>query len=242
MSRFRHFLLSTATVAVLFAAEQPPKELVTYIEDARKLGITDDRIRKNMASAGWDSRLVDDAFATAAVGQPAAPAAASTDVPDGYRIGPGDVVQISVWREPDASVPSAVVRGDGNVSLPLIKDVAIAGLTPAEAEKAIAAKLARYINAADVTVIVREIHSRKVYMVGAVRTVGPVPLTGSMTVLQAITQAGGLTDYAKRKQIYVLRTENGKQMKMPFNYEAVINGQGVEQNILLAPNDTVVVP
>src|SRR5688572_24975476 len=106
MSRFRQFLLSTAAVAVMFAAEQPPKELVTYIEDARRLGLADDRIRKNMAAAGWDSRLVDDAFASAAVGQPAAETAASAGVPDGYRIGSGDVVQIAVWHEPDASVPS----------------------------------------------------------------------------------------------------------------------------------------
>jgi polysaccharide export outer membrane protein len=244
MSRLCQLFFIAITVCGLFAgkAEQSSKELVTYIEGARRTGLTDEQIRKNMGAAGWDSRLVDDAFATMAAARPAPQAAATTDLPDGYRLGSGDILQVSVWREPDASVPSVVVRGDGNISLPLIKDVAIAGLPPGEAEKVIATKLARYIHAADVTIIVREIHSQKVYMVGAVRTVGPVQLTGKMTVLQAITQAGGLTDYAKRKKIYVLRTENGKQLKLPFNYEAVIKGEGVDQNILLSPNDTIVVP
>ena len=79
-------------------------------------------------------------------------------------------------------------------------------------------------------------------MVGAVRAVGPITLRSRLTVLQAITLAGGLTDYAKRKQIYILRNENGKQVRLGFNYEAVIRGERMEQNVLLEPDDTVVVP
>jgi polysaccharide export outer membrane protein len=79
-------------------------------------------------------------------------------------------------------------------------------------------------------------------MVGGIKAVGALDLKGEVTVLQAITQAGGLTDYAKRKNIYIMRTENGRQMKLPFNYDAVIKGEKMEQNIILSPNDTIVVP
>ena len=102
-------------------------------------------------------------------------------------------------------------------------------------------KLSRYIRDPDVTFVIIQINSRKVYLVGGVKTVGSVDLKGRMTVLQAIAQAGGLTDYAKRKQIYILRTENGKQLKLPFNYDAVMNGEQTEPNIVLSPNDTIVV-
>jgi polysaccharide export outer membrane protein len=159
-----------------------------------------------------------------------------------YRIGLGDVLQISVWREPDASVPTAAVRADGKISMPLVKEVEVVGLTAAQAENLLSQKLSRYILGANVTVIVKEVHSRKAYLTGAVRMVGAIDLRGQLTVMQALTQAGGLTDYAKRKQIYVLRNENGKQAKLPFNYDLVIKGENMEQNIVLAPNDMIVVP
>ena len=235
-------LLAAAMIAS--AAEAPPKELVAYIQNAKQLGLADDQIRRNATGAGWSAALVDDAFAANARGQAAGPESTASDptLPDDYRIGPGDVLSISVWKEPDASVPSVAVRADGRISLPLIKEVEVAGLKPIEAERMLAARLGRYIRGADVTVIVTQVNSRKVYMVGGLKTVGSIDLRGGMTILQAITQAGGLTDYARRKQIYVLRSENGRQVKLPFNYEAVIKGENMEQNILLLPNDTVVVP
>jgi polysaccharide biosynthesis/export protein len=242
----RIVLLLSVAMLMAVAKEPPPKELVTYIQEARRLGVADDQIRRNAANAGWASGLVDDTFAAIATTAPAnaqAPATANVvGVPEDYRIGPGDVLQVAVWKEPEASVPAVAVRADGRISLPLVKEVEVAGMTPAEAEQTLAAKLRRYIHAADVTVIVTQVNSRKVYMVGGIRNVGAIDLRGALTVLQAITQAGGLTDYAKRKQIYVLRTENGRQVKIPFNYEAVVRGEKMEQNILLAPNDTVVVP
>lgn len=235
-------LLSAVMMAA--AAEPPPKELVTYIQSAKQLGLSDDQIRRNAGNAGWAPNLVDDAFAANARGQDAGQSAAPPKIalPDDYRIGPGDVLNISVWKEPDASVPSVTVRSDGKISLPLIKEVEIVGLTPSEAEKTLSARMSRYIHGADVTVIVTQVNSRKVYLVGGLKIVGAVDLRGGMTVLQAITQAGGLTDYAKRKQIYVLRNESGRQVKLPFNYEAVIKGDKMEQNIILSPNDTIVVP
>jgi polysaccharide export outer membrane protein len=162
--------------------------------------------------------------------------------PPGYRIGAGDVLQIVVWKEPDASVPSVVVRADGKISVPLIKEVEVLGMTPAELETLLAAKLSQFIHGADVTVVPKEIHSQKVYLLGAVKKEGPVLLQSSMTVLQAITEAGGLTDYAKPKKIYILRKENGKQTRLPFNYQAVIKGEQMEQNIVLIPEDVVVIP
>jgi polysaccharide export outer membrane protein len=124
----------------------------------------------------------------------------------------------------------------------LIKEIAIAGLTPTEAEKRLAEKFEKMIPSADVTVIIRTINSRKVYLVGAVRTVGPINMSSSLTVLQAIAQAGGLTDFAKKKHIYILRHETGRQVRLPFNYDAVIKGEHIEQNIVLQPDDTIVVP
>lgn len=234
-------MLTAAFCAIALAGENTHRELASYIQSARKLSIPDEQIRRNFLNAGWDSRLVDEAFASVN-----APAAVRTEgsqsLPAGYRIGRGDVIQVAVWREPDASVESAVVRADGKVSIPLIKEIEVVGMTPAEAERRISERMARFINAADVTIIVREINSRRIYLVGGVKAVGSIPLNTDMTVLQAIAQSGGLTEYAKKKQIYVLRNENGRQTKWPFNYDAVIKGESVEQNIQLSPDDTIVVP
>ena len=161
---------------------------------------------------------------------------------DDYLIGEGDVLQVSVWGEPTASVPVATVRTDGKISMPLIKEVQVAGLTPAQVEAVIQEQLGKIIRTPDVTVIVAQINSKKVYLTGAVKREGPLKFTYRMTVLQAISEAGGLTDYAKRKEIYVLHNENGRNYKLPFNYTAVLKGEHMEQNILLSPGDTIVVP
>ena len=160
---------------------------------------------------------------------------------DDYLIGEGDVLQVSVWGEPAASVPSATVRTDGKISMPLIKEVRVAGLTPAEVEKYVQEQLSKIIRTPDVTVIIVQINSKKIYLTGAVKREGPLKFTYRMTVLQAISEAGGLTDYAKRKEIYVLHTENGRQYKLAFNYTAVLKGEHMEQNIQLSPGDTIVV-
>ncbi len=166
----------------------------------------------------------------------------NASVPENYHIGTGDVLQISVWKEPDASVPAAVVRPDGRISMPLVKEIAVAGMTPGEVEQAITEKLSKLIPAADVTVVVSTINSKKVYVVGAVRREGPLAYGYRMTVMQAITEAGGLNEYARRKKIYVLRTENGKEYQLPFNYEEVIKGEKTAQNVQLLPGDVIIVP
>ena len=162
--------------------------------------------------------------------------------PPGYRIGAGDVLQIAVWKEPDASVQSVVVRADGKISVPLVKEVEVLGMTVAEAETMLSEKLSQFIHGADVTVVPKEIHSLKVYLLGGVRKQGPLILAAPTTVLQAITEAGGLTDEAKPKKIYILRKENGQQVRYPFNYNAVIKGERMEQNIILHPEDIIVIP
>ena len=163
-------------------------------------------------------------------------------VTEEYQIGPGDTLQISVWKEPDASVPSVVVRPDGKITVPLIKDLEVAGMTPKQVEEKITASLEKFIKNADVTVVLAAINSKRIYLIGAVRKEGPLPYTYGMSVMQALSEAGGLTDYAKRKKIYVLRTENGREYRMDFNYDEVLKGQGVEQNIQLLAGDTVVIP
>ena len=155
-----------------------------------------------------------------------------------YRLGPGDVVQIKVYKEDDASVPEAVVRSDGRLTLPFVKDVPAGGLTIEELEKSLVAKLKPFIRDPDVTVILRQSNSQRVYVMGAVRKEGPVKITDQMTVLQALAEAGGVTEYAKRKKIFILR----KQARLPFDYEAVLSGQKPELNVVIEPGDTIVVP
>jgi polysaccharide biosynthesis/export protein len=174
---------------------------------------------------------------------PNTPAAQNASASEEYRIGAGDVLEINVWNEPQASVQAVAVRPDGKVSLPLIKEIEVLGQTPMELQKALTARFDKLIRGADVTVVVKEIHSKKVYLVGALGKAGPIPLTSDhMTVLQALAEAGGLSQFARKGKIYVLRTVDGKQVKLPFNYNSVIKGEHMEQNITLQPDDTIVIP
>jgi polysaccharide export outer membrane protein len=159
-----------------------------------------------------------------------------------YHIGAGDTLEVSVWKEPDASVPNVVVLPDGKIGLPLLKELNVAGLTPRQVEQAITERLSAIINTPDVTVVVTKVNSKKIYVVGAANKEGPLAYTYRMTVMQAISEAGGLTEYAKRKKIYVLRAEGGKEVRMPFNYDQVVKGEKMEQNIEVLPGDVLVVP
>jgi len=166
-------------------------------------------------------------------------AAAATDDP-AYVIGPEDVLDINVWKEPEIS-RNVPVRPDGKISLPLLNDIQAAGLTPIQLGMLITERLRKYLSDPQVTVIVAATNSQRVYILGEVNRAGAYPLTPNITVLQALSSAG-LSQYAHVKNIYVLRTENGRQIKYPFNYKEVIKGQRPEQNILLKPGDTIVVP
>lgn len=169
---------------------------------------------------------------------PAKPAGLSSD----YRIGPGDVLTIDVWKEPEASIASVTVRPDGRISLPIIGEVEAAGQTPLDLQRTATEKYSQFIHDPRVNVSVRDAGSQRVYVIGEVRREGAIRLTTPMTVLQTLAEAGGLTDYAKRKNIYILRTQNGQQVKLAFDYDAVLRGQKVQQNITLMAGDTIVVP
>jgi polysaccharide export outer membrane protein len=158
-----------------------------------------------------------------------------------YRIGAGDVLQINVWKEPQASVQAVVVRSDGKISLPLIKEVHALGLRPAELERVLSEKYSQFIEAPDVSVTVTEVRSEKVYVIGGVKKPGSINLYAPMTVLQVLAEAGGLTEYAKKKNIYVIRPHGEGELRLPFNYKAQLQGKAVS-NIMVRAGDTVVVP
>jgi len=170
---------------------------------------------------------------------PASPAQEGSSDSD-YLIGADDMLRISVWKEPDLS-ENLPVRPDGKISMPLLNDVQAAGLTPLQLKDSLTEKLKKFIADPRVTVVVTAMNSRRIFVSGEVVHSGPMPLLPHMTVLQALSQAG-FTQFANPKGIYLLRTENGRQQKIGFNYKEVIKGNHPEQNIVLKPGDTVVVP
>ena len=171
---------------------------------------------------------------------PPAGTSIASSLPPKFVIGVGDVLGITFWRE-QALSGDVVVRPDGKISLPLLNDVQAAGFTPEQLSHALAVAAVKFVDEPDVAVIVKEIRSRKVFLVGQVATPGMVPLTGDMNVLQLIAVGGGLLEYADRKDIVIIRTANRQEMRFKFNYDDVLNGRNRKQNILLQPGDTVVV-
>jgi len=176
-----------------------------------------------------------------------APTAKSDEAPpakpaeSGYVISPGDVLAVQVWKEPEVST-TVPVRPDGKISLPLLNDVQAAGLTATALTADLTDRLKKYISDPQVTVIVTQVNSQRFYITGEVNRGGTYPLEPGMTVLQGLSSAGGFTPFANLKKIYVLRKVNGTQQKFPFNYKDVVKGKETEQNIVLQPGDTIVVP
>lgn len=168
------------------------------------------------------------------------PKQALPQVSPSYIIGPDDTLSVSVWKEPDltATLP---VRADGMISLPLLNDVQAAGLTPMQLAASITEKLKKFVSDPRVTIIVTQMNSQRVYVTGEVMHSGAMNLTPDMTVLQALATAG-FSQFANTKAIYVLRNENGTQKRFPVNYKKLIKGEGNDQNIVLKPGDTIVVP
>jgi polysaccharide biosynthesis/export protein len=157
-----------------------------------------------------------------------------------YVIGADDMLHISVWKEPDLT-ETLPVRPDGKISMPLLNDVVAAGLTPTQLADSINTKLKKYIADPRVTVVVTAMNSQKIYVMGEVAHTGAMALQPNMTVLQALATAG-FTQFANTKGIYVLRMDGGKQQKISVNYRALIKGEAIDQNLVLKPGDTVVVP
>ncbi|MGA8144183.1 MAG: polysaccharide biosynthesis/export family protein [Candidatus Acidiferrales bacterium] len=209
----------------------------------RRLGLW---IAIGMLAAAVPARAQEDASkkksedAGAAASQAAAPKKAATEDPN-YIIGAQDVLDISVWKEPELT-RTVPVRPDGKISMPLLNDVQAAGLTPLRLAADITTGLKKFVTDPQVTVIVTTINSQRVYILGEVTRAGAYPLLPNMTVLQALSSAGGFTQYANLKKIYVLRIEDGKQVKHPFNYKDVLAGKAADQNIFVKAGDTIVVP
>jgi polysaccharide export outer membrane protein len=156
-----------------------------------------------------------------------------------YIIGVEDELQISVWREPELSTV-VVVRPDGMITLPLINDVKAVGLKTEELQNVLMDKLKNFVNEPQVTVIVRSIRSRKVYLVGEVGHQGTFTINGDMTALELLAAAGGVGPFAKADAIYILREQNGKKIRIPFHYKKAVAGKS--ENVTLQPGDVVVVP
>lgn len=161
--------------------------------------------------------------------------------PPDYAIGPEDVLGIIFWRDQDMS-GDVTVRPDGMITLPLFGDLLAVGLKPEALRDEIQKASTKYLEDANVTVVVRQINSRKVFITGQVATPGVYPLMGARTVIQLIALAGGLTEYADGKNITIMREEAGRTRSIKFNYKDVAKGNRLEQNIQLKPGDTVVVP
>jgi len=176
-----------------------------------------------------------------AAGAAAAPVAGAVEVPADYVIGPEDVLGVVYWRDKDMSGDVAV-RPDGKISLPLLNDVQAAGMTPAQLRDKLVEASKQYFEDPSITVVVKQMNSRKVFITGEVGKPGPYPLAGPTTVLQLISIAGGLRDYADSKKILIVRNEHGKQTSFLFNYKDVVSRKNLRQNIELKPGDTVIVP
>jgi polysaccharide export outer membrane protein len=174
-----------------------------------------------------------------------APQAAATGaaamLPPDYVIGPEDVLDVRFWKDQDMS-GEVVVRPDGRISLPLLNDVAAAGLTPEQLRVRLIEEARRFVETPNATVIVKAINSRKVFITGQVGKPGPYPLTSRLTVVQLIAMAGGLQEYAEANKIVIMRSENGRVVPHRFDYTKLAEGKNVSQNIELRPGDTVIVP
>jgi polysaccharide biosynthesis/export protein len=171
----------------------------------------------------------------------AASAAVPAPPPGDYTIGPDDILTIVFWKEKDMSSDVAV-RPDGRISLPLLNDVDAAGLTPEQLRVKLAAAADKFLEEPTVTVVVKQINSRKVFITGQVPKPGPYPLTGPTNVVQLIAMAGGVLEYADSENIVIMRTVNGKPMSYEFNYKDVAKRKNLGQNIELKPGDTIIVP
>lgn len=161
---------------------------------------------------------------------------------ESYVIGPEDRLEVVVWKNPELST-TVPVRPDGRISIPLVDDVQAAGLTPAELKLVLAEKLAEYVKNPEVTVVVDQINSKRVYLMGGLTRQTAIPLKQDMRVLDAIAMGGGFTTFARKGDVKVLRREGAGLREYRFDYDAFLDGRApLESNFLLQPGDTIVVP
>lgn len=174
-------------------------------------------------------------------GDPTPNSVTSVAMDPSYVIGAQDMLDISVWKDPELTL-TVPVRPDGKISMPLLNDIQAAGLTPNQLKGQITDGLKKFMTDPIVTVIVTQINSQRVYITGEVSKAGAYPLLPGMTILQALSSAGGFTNFANTKKIYMFRAVHGKRVVFPFNYKDVIRGKSIDQNVVLEAGDTIVVP
>ena len=170
---------------------------------------------------------------------PSAPIA-SPALPKDYVIGVADMLSVVFWRDKELSA-EVVVRPDGKISLPILNDLPAAGVTPEQLADVVEKAAAKFVRDPGATVIVKEIHSRKVYVIGEVAKPGTFPLGSEMNVLQIIAEAGGFLEHANKGDVVIVRHENGQERRYTFNYNDVVRGRNVKQNIPLLPGDTILI-
>ena len=158
-----------------------------------------------------------------------------------YTLGSEDVIEVSVWKEEDFS-KVVLIRPDGRISLPLIGDIQAAGLTAEKLTENIKKALGDYVDSPTVSVIVQQINSLKIFIQGEVASPGVLELRSNTTLLQAISLAGGFTEWAKKDKIAILRRSGDKEIRIPVDYEKILSGKDPSQNILLKRGDTIIVP
>ena len=161
---------------------------------------------------------------------------------DVYRIGAGDILQITTWKEVDFTLAAVIVRIDGNITIPLLDDIQAAGRTPAELKKAVQKALAKYVENPIVTVSVTNPASQKFYILGEVARTGEYDLVKNLTVLQAFAIAGGFTEWASKKEIILMRREDGQEKIFTINYKKLVKGKDFSQNLKIKADDTIIVP
>jgi polysaccharide export outer membrane protein len=158
-----------------------------------------------------------------------------------YKIGASDVLNIFIWKEPELT-QDVIVMSDGRITFPMIGEIMAKGLTVMELKDIITEKLKNYVSNPEVTVILRESQSRRIYAIGRLNQPGEYQLQPEMTVLQALAAAGGFTEWADKKYVMIVRRQGDKDVLYRFNYQEFISGKNLDQNIILEPNDTIVVP
>jgi polysaccharide export outer membrane protein len=182
------------------------------------------------------------AGAQTAARTPVTAATSGVDVPGDYIIGVEDVLGVVFWREQDKNLTTdVVVRPDGKISVPMLNDLRAAGLTPEQLAASVQQAASKYIRDAAATVVVREIHSRKIFVIGEVTKPGTIQIGSELNVLQAIAEAGGFLEHAKKGNVVIVRNEGGREQRFKFNYKDVVAGKKLDQNIRLQPGDTVLV-
>ena len=158
-----------------------------------------------------------------------------------YVIGPGVILSIDVWKEPELS-KQVSVRLDGNMSLPLVNDIKAAGLTCGELRSQLTEKYTDFVDVPEVAVTVIESRSKRIYLLGKVARPGEYPMQKNMTVVQAVSLAGGLAEWADSSDVKLIRKIDGKEQTFLVDYDAIVSGEDLSQNVLLQPDDTIFVP